>query len=113
MSNDGAPISRAQEEALEARRKFFTSRPDISRPVSREAVADTLPEALARAFGEEDCSLYLQAANNSYQLAIQALWAGDVAAHEAWYNVAQFWIRRYSDCLWLHSITDPPLPDGE
>ena len=106
MSNDGAPISQAHKEALEARRRFFASRPDVNRPVSREALADTLPEALARAFGEEDCSHYLEAANNAYQISIQALSVGDLAAHDAWYNIAQYWFRRYNDCLWLQSTID-------
>jgi hypothetical protein len=111
VSNDRAPISQAHKEALEARRRFFASRPDIKRPVSREALAGALPEALARAFGEEDCSQYLEAANNAYQISIQALLAGDVVTHDAWYNIAQYWFRRYNDCLWLQSTIDPSFPD--
>jgi hypothetical protein len=101
---DHAPISQAHNEALQARRNFFASRPDITRPVSRQTLTGALPEAVARALSEEDCSQYLEAANNAYQLATEALVQGDVAAHDMWYNIAHYWIRRYTDCLWLHSI---------
>jgi hypothetical protein len=101
---DDAPISEAHKEALEARRRFFASRPDITPPVSREALTGALPEALARAFGEEDCNQYLEAANNFYQLATRALTEDDAAAYYMWLSIAQHYSQRYLDCLWLHSI---------
>jgi hypothetical protein len=80
MAYDDLPISEAHRKALEARKEFFASRPDIKRP--------SLPDEVVKAArGLSECNDLFAAADASYAAAAEAYLAGDNANGDFWHAV--------------------------
>jgi hypothetical protein len=92
MNYDDLPISEDHRKALDARKEFFASRPEIKRP--------SLPDEVAKVVRDlGKCNDLFAAADASYAFATEAYFAGDNETASFWFSVGTWLTGAAHQCI--------------